>query len=71
MIKKTVFILLLFSLMSFYKNGSTVFICGSTGANKYHYSNTCRGLNACKHTIVEVSREKAKLLGLTLCGWED
>lgn len=48
-----------------------VYICGVSGAKKYHYTQTCRGLNACKHEIVKVTISQAKGYGLTLCGWED
>lgn len=48
-----------------------VYICGTTGAKKYHYTESCRGLNACKHEIVKVTISQAKGYRLTLCGWED
>jgi hypothetical protein len=50
---------------------SDVYICGNKGAKKYHFSETCRGLNACKHEIFKTSQSEAKGSGLTLCGWED
>jgi hypothetical protein len=48
-----------------------VYICGPRGAKKYHLSEYCRGLSACKHETVKVSLSKAENLGLSLCGWED
>jgi hypothetical protein len=69
--KKLLLLFLLITLTSFNKVDDKVFICGSTGASKYHYSESCRGLNACKHQIVKVTLNEAKNLGLTLCGWED
>lgn len=63
--------LLFFTLTSFHDVKTSVYICGSTGAKKYHYTESCRGLNACKHQIVKVSLNKAQEYGLTLCGWED
>jgi hypothetical protein len=48
-----------------------VYICDSKGAKKYHYSKTCRGLNACKHQVIKKTKSDAQNLGLTLCGWED
>jgi len=49
-----------------------VYICNSSGAKKYHYLQSCRGLNACKHEIKKVSLSDAKsVYRLTLCGWED
>ncbi len=51
---------------------TTVYICNSTTAKKYHYSKTCRGLGACKHDIKEVNITDAKTkYNRTLCGWED
>ena len=50
---------------------STVFVCNSETATKYHLKKDCRGLNACKHTVVEVTLSDAKSRKLTLCGWED
>ena len=50
---------------------SEVYICDSDSATKYHYSPSCRGLNACKHEIIKVSKNKAEASGRTLCGWED
>ena len=49
-----------------------VYICNSNSAKKYHYSKTCRGLNACKHEIKKVTIGDAKgTYKRTLCGWED
>ena len=49
-----------------------VYICNSNGAKKYHYTKSCRGLNACKHEIKKVSLSDAKYdYKRTLCGWED
>ncbi|MAN27919.1 MAG: hypothetical protein CMH15_08625 [Mesonia sp.] len=49
----------------------SVFICDSQTAKKYHYTNDCRGLNACKACIKKISLEDAKKLKRSLCGWED
>ena len=64
-------IILLFSLSSYQNNETIVYICGSEGAKKYHYTENCRGLNACKHEINKTTLSKAQSYGLTLCGWED
>lgn len=69
--KFIVLILLLLTLTSFHVEKTDVYICGPTGAKKYHYSNSCRGLSNCKHQIYEVTKSKAISLKLTLCGWED
>jgi hypothetical protein len=58
-------------LASFRQPETNVYICGSTGAKKYHYNETCRGLSSCSHGTVKTSLKQAKNLGLTLCGWED
>lgn len=51
--------------------GTNVYICRSAGAKKYHYSESCRGLNACKDQTAQISLKQAQDKGLTLCGWED
>ncbi len=49
-----------------------VYICNSKSAKKYHYTKSCRGLNACTHGVIQVSLATAKsTYGRTLCGWED
>ncbi|MFH7005220.1 hypothetical protein [Flavobacterium bizetiae] len=68
--KYTLFLLFLF-LTSFKPPETSVYICGSTGAKKYHFKETCRGLSSCNHGTVKTSIKQAKGLGLTLCGWED
>lgn len=50
---------------------TTVYVCNSSGAKKYHYKETCRGLSACKHEIVTMNRESAENKGLGVCGWEN
>ena len=50
---------------------TNVYICGSAGAKKYHYSESCRGLNACKDQTAQILLKQAQDKGLTLCGWED
>lgn len=52
------------------KESTTVYICNSPGAKKYHYTFGCRGLSNCTYKIVKVDIEKAKKDGKTLCGWE-
>lgn len=63
--------LLLLTITLSFTLSSEVYICDSTGAKKYHYSSTCRGLNACKHQIVKITKGQAESRGRTLCGWED
>lgn len=50
---------------------TTVYVCNSSGAKKYHYKETCRGLSACKHEIVTMNRDSAENKGLGVCGWEN
>jgi hypothetical protein len=69
--KITIAILSIFLFTSFSSNQSDVYICGAKGAKKYHFSQTCRGLNNCKHVIKKVTKKEAENLGLSLCGWED
>jgi hypothetical protein len=65
-------VFLLFVLLtSFHPVETKVYICGPTGAKKYHYAENCRGLIACRHEIVKTSLSQAQGFGLTLCGWED
>ncbi|SHM55982.1 hypothetical protein [Flavobacterium chilense] len=68
--KYTLLLLLIF-LTSFRPPETNVYICGSTGAKKYHFKETCRGLSSCSRETVKTSIKQAKGLGLTLCGWED
>lgn len=68
---KAIYILLFISLTSFVSPETQVYICGSTGAKKYHYKENCRGLSACKQETCKVPISQAKKYGLTLCGWED
>jgi hypothetical protein len=46
---------------------STVYICVSPTAKKYHYSQKCRGLQKCTHTIKSVTLSEASKLGYTAC----
>lgn len=68
--KYTLLLLFIF-YTSFYPVEDNVFICGPTGAKKYHYNENCRGLSSCSHGTVKTTLKQAKGLGLTLCGWED
>jgi hypothetical protein len=67
---KLIFIIMLLQT-TFTITENKVYICGIAGAKKYHYSENCRGLNACKHEIVKTTLLEAQGYGLTLCGWED
>lgn len=69
--KKILFLVLFFILTAFNTLDTTVYVCTGGGAKKYHLKEHCRGLNACKHEVVETTKKKAQEFGLTLCGWED
>lgn len=68
---KAIVILLFIFLTSFHPVETKVYICGPRGAKKYHYTENCRGLAACKHEIIKTSLSQAQNYGLTQCGWED
>ena len=51
-------------------DSTTVYVCDSSGARKYHLDPHCRGLSNCSHRIVKTTLEKAKASGKTLCAWE-
>lgn len=53
------------------KPNTTVYICASKSAKKYHYSPHCRGLSDCQYKIVKTTLAVAKSKGRTLCRWED
>lgn len=69
--KKIAILLSVLLTTSFSSLESDVYICVSKGATKYHYSQSCRGLNSCKHEIKKVTLKEARNYGLGLCGWED
>lgn len=64
------FVLLFFVLLMF-SDSSSVYICVSRSATKYHYDKDCRGLKNCKHEVKKTTLSEAKKAGYTLCGWED
>lgn len=70
LLKSTLLLVALSILLSFTQS-SSVYICDSSSAKKYHLSPTCRGLNACKPQIVKISLGDAQNRGRALCGWED
>jgi hypothetical protein len=68
---KLIAILFFFCLSANSITDTKVYVCGSAGAKKYHYNESCRGLNACKDQTVKISLKQAQDNGLALCGWED
>ncbi|WP_316826438.1 hypothetical protein [Pedobacter miscanthi] len=68
---KTLSLLILFFLTNITcKESTTVYICNSPNAKRYHNSSSCKGLSNCTYKIVKIDIEKAKKDGKTLCGWE-
>ena len=57
-------------LFSFSKVESSVYICDSEYATKYHYKKDCEGLQKCTHEIKELTVTEAKAKKYSLCGYE-
>ncbi len=49
---------------------TTVYVCDSPNATRYHLREHCRGLSNCHYHIIKMTLEKAKAKNLTLCKWE-
>lgn len=65
---KTVLLIAAAYCISFFPTqDSSVYICVSPTAQKYHFTKSCRGLQKCTHTIKQVSREEALRLNYTVC----
>ena len=67
---KTLSLLIFFVINITCKENTTVYICNSPGAKKYHYNSNCRGLGNCTYRVVSIEIEKAKKDEKKLCGWE-
>jgi hypothetical protein len=67
---RALFLTLLLSSNIFFAPPTTVYICDSSNATRYHLNPKCRGLSNCSHKILTVTEEKAKAMHLTLCKWE-
>ena len=50
---------------------STVYVCNSKFAKRYHLNPNCRGLSNCSRRIVKTTLENARRNGKTLCGYEN
>lgn len=46
---------------------TTVYICLSKDAKKYHFSQSCRGIQKCTHTVKQTTVQDAKNKGYTAC----
>lgn len=49
---------------------TTVYVCDSPNAYRYHLTKNCRGLSNCSHRILAISIEEAEKENKTLCKWE-
>lgn len=72
--KKLIIILVIITLPTLYGFRtlvlSDVYICVSKTASKYHYSENCKGLKRCTHTISKVSLSDAKSRGMVDVAWK-
>jgi hypothetical protein len=50
---------------------SSVYICDSPSAKKYHLRNDCHGLSKCTHRIIEITLGEARKRKFELCKFED
>lgn len=62
--------LLLFFLFVHHTGKTTVYLCDSSSAKKYHLNKNCKGLSSCQHRVTTLTLELAQKKGRTLCGWE-
>ncbi len=67
---KLLFCMLTLVVVNTNTSSSDVYICISKTASKYHLSESCKGLSRCTHQVKKTSKDEAKRLGYTLCGWE-
>lgn len=49
---------------------TTVYVCDSPDATRYHLNEHCRGLSNCSHRIIKMTLEEAIKSHKTLCHWE-
>lgn len=49
---------------------TTIYLCDSPNAKKYHLKADCRGLSNCSYRIIKTSLDQAKREHKKLCGWE-
>jgi len=48
-------------------NSTSVYICLSPNAKKYHFDKNCKGLQKCTHEIRKVTKEEALRKKYTVC----
>lgn len=49
---------------------TTVYVCDSPAAIRYHYDENCQGLSNCRYRIIKTTLDSAKKSNKTLCKWE-
>lgn len=67
---KTLSLIIFFFANITCKESTTVYVCNSPNAKRYHYTSGCKGLSNCTYKIVKIDIEKAKKDGKTPCRWE-
>lgn len=65
-----IFLLLLFLFINTASPSTSVYVCRSTKAKKYHLRVNCHGLSHCSHRVVKMKLSDAEKEGRTLCGFE-
>jgi hypothetical protein len=68
---KIVFLLITLLVHTHAAPKSSVYICDSSTAKKYHLRNDCQGLSKCTHRIIEITLQDAKKRKFELCKFED
>jgi 5-bromo-4-chloroindolyl phosphate hydrolysis protein len=64
------FLILLIKAVPPGDNSTTVYLCDSKNATRYHYKSNCKGLSNCSYKVVQSTVESARKTGKTLCKWE-
>jgi hypothetical protein len=67
---KAILLFLVLFINSTCSDSTTVYVCSSKYAKKYHLNAHCRGLSNCSRRIVKMTLDDAKRSGKTLCGLE-
>ena len=68
---KIILLLVLFSFNQIKSTKTTtVYICSSNNAKKYHQNPNCRGLSNCQFKVVKMTLAAVRSKGMTLCKWE-
>lgn len=62
---------LLFCFSSSKTATTYVYYCDSPNGKKYHFTESCKGLQKCTHDIVKTTLTDAKQRKLTVCLFED